>query len=214
MSDAAQDPASSAAPAGLLSAEAMLLVRPFKTYRALASRRSERTWRDLGRGVLIQGVFLGALVSLTSAGRLVLSHMALTVVFWGFLPLLQVAAVAAAIRVAAPKERTIAAASLYLEGFGPYYVFFLTLSGICLFAPDVYGVMTALLQVGVLPLFLLGTIGWGVTITWAFFREGLALPRTKAGLGAAVLYAITIGVLLGWYLANNQIQPQVVGTHE
>jgi hypothetical protein len=212
VSDAAQDRAAEAQDS-VWSAEAMLLVRPFRTYRAQAKRRAERTWRDLGRGVLIQGVFLGALVSLTSAGRLVVSHMALTAVFWGFLPLLQLAAVAAAVRVAAPKERAIVAASLYVEGFGPYYVFFLTLSGICLLAPDVYRVMSALLQAGVLPLFLLGTIAWGATITWAFFREGLALPRAKAGLGAAVLYAITVGVLLGWYLANNQIQPQVVGTH-
>lgn len=213
---AESEPAPKAEPkpsAGPWSAEAALLVRPFATYRALGERRSLRTWRDLGRGLLLEGVLLGAFVSFTSAGRLVISHMVFTAVFWGFLPLLQIAAVALALRAAAPGERLVPAASLYFEGLGPYYVFYLALSGVCLFAPDVYGVMTALLRVGALPLYLLATIAWGVVITWAFFREGLGLPRGRAARGAAVFYAVFVGVVVGWYLANNEIQPQVVGTH-
>lgn len=194
------------------SAEAMLLVRPFRTYRALAARRADRTLRDLGRGLLLEIVLLGAFVSLTSAGRLVIGHMLFTALFWGFLPLLQIVAVAAAVRVAAPRERLVPALSLYFEGLGPYYVFYLVLPAICLLAPDVYGAMTALLRVGALPLYLLATIVWGVTITWAFFREGLALPRARAGLGAAVFYGIFVSVVLGYYLACNEIQPQIVGT--
>lgn len=201
---------------GLWSAEAALLVRPFSTYRALAERRRDRTWRDLARGLLLEGVMLGAFVSLTSAGRLVASHVVLTAVFWGFLPLLQVGAVAAAVRVArgagAPRESVLPAVSLYFDGLGPYYLFYLALTGICLFAPDVYAVFTALMRVGAIPLYLLGTIVWGAVITWAFFREGLALPRARAAVGAAVFYAIFVGVVVGWYLATNQIQPQVVGT--
>lgn len=198
--------------AGLWSAEAALLVRPFSTYRALGARRGERTARDLARGLLLEGVMLGAFVSLTSAGRLVASHIALTAVFWGFLPLLQVGATAAAVRIAAPRERIVPALSLYFEGLGPYHVFYLALSGICLFAPDVYGAFTALLRAGALPIYLLGTIAWGVVITWAFFREGLALGRGRAGVGMAVFYSIFVGVIVGWYLAMNEIQPQVVGT--
>ena len=194
------------------SAEAMLLVRPFRTYRALAARRADRTLRDLARGLLLEIVLLGAFVSLTSAGRLVIGHMLFTALFWGFLPLLQIVAVAAAVRIAAPRERLVPALSLYFEGLGPYYVFYLVLPAICLLAPDVYGAMTTLLRTGALPLYLLATIVWGVTITWAFFREGLALPRMRAGLGAAIFYGIFVSVVLGYYLACNQIQPQIVGT--
>lgn len=201
-----------AAAVTLWSAEAALLVRPFRTYRELGERRAERTWRDLARGLLIEGVMLGAFVSITSAGRLVIWHVLLTAVFWGFLPALQVGAVAAAVRAAAPGERIVPAASLYFDGLGPYYVFYLFLSGVCLLAPDVYGAMTGLLRAGALPLILVGTIAWGVVITWAFFREGLGLSRGRAGRGAAVFYAIFVGVVLSWYLALNQIQPQVVGT--
>jgi hypothetical protein len=197
---------------GLWSAEATLLARPFATYRALGERRGERTWRDLARGLLLEGALLGAFVSLTTAGRLVASHVVFTAVFWGFLPLLQVVAVAAAVRVAAPRERIVPAASLYFEGLGPYYVFYLVISGICLFAPNVYGVFTALLRVGALPLYLLGTIVWGAVITWAFFREGLALPRRRAGIGAAVFYGIFVGTVLGWYVVLNILPPQIVGT--
>ncbi len=193
------------------SAEAMLMVRPFRTYRALAERRSERTWRDLARGLLLEGVLLGGFVSLTSARRLVLGHLVFTAVFWGFLPLLQIAAVAAAVRVAAPRERLVPALSLYFEGLGPWYVFYLVLPAICLFSPDVYAAMTALLRAGALPLYLLGTIVWGGVLTWAFFREGLGLGRGKSGVAAAVFYVIFVGVVVGYYLACNQIQPQIWG---
>lgn len=198
--------------AGLWSSEAALMVRPFATYRALAEGREQRTWRDLGRGLVLFGVFLGAFVSLTSAGRLVAAHLAFTAIFWGFVPLLQIVAVAAAVRLAAPGERLVPALSLYFEGLGPYYVFFLILSGLCLFAPNVAAAMTTLLRIGAIPLLLAATVGWGVTLTLAFFRAGLALPRARAFLGAAVFYLIFVGVVLGWYLALNQIQPQVVGT--
>lgn len=196
------------------SAEAMLLVRPFRTYRALGERRAERTWRDLARGLLLFGVLLGAFVSLTSAGRLVLGHIVFTAVFWGFLPMLQIAAIAAALRVTAPRERLVPALSLYFEGMGPWYVFFLALPAICLFSPDVYATMTTLLRTGALPLYMLATIGWGAVITWAFFREGLGLPRRRAGAAAAIFYAIFVGVVVGYYFACNEIQPQIWGAHE
>jgi hypothetical protein len=195
------------------SAEAMLLVRPFRTYRALAGRRSERTWRDLARGLLLEGALLGGFVSLTSAGRLVLGHVVFTALFWGFLPVLQIAAISAAVRATAPRERLVPALSLYFEGLGPWYVFYLVLPAICLFAPDVYGAMTALLRTGALPLYLLGTIAWGGVITWAFLREGLGLGRGRAGVAAAIFYAIFLGVVVGYYLACNEIQPQIWGAH-
>ena len=90
-------------------------------------------------------------------------------------------------------------------------MFYLVLSGVCLFSPDVYGTMTTLLRVGALPLFLLATIVWGMVVTWAFFREGLGVSRGRAALGAAVFYAIFVGVVVGYYCATNQIPPQVVG---
>ncbi|MFO0586450.1 MAG: hypothetical protein U0441_02860 [Polyangiaceae bacterium] len=197
---------------GPWSTEAALLVRPFRTYRELAKLRDRRTWRDLARGVAIEMTLLGGFVSITSAGRMVLAHVVFTALFWGFLPALQIGAIFAAVRVAAPRERIAAAASLYFEGLGPWYVFFLALPAVCLLSPDVYGTMTTLLRVGALPAYLLATIVWGGVITWAFFREGLGLTRGRAALGSAVFYVIFVGVVVGYYLACNEIQPQIVGT--
>lgn len=187
-------------------------MRPFRTYRGLAARRDERTTRDLIRGVALEMTLLGGFVSLTSAGRMVLAHVVFTALFWGFLPALQIGAIGAAVRVAAPRERLVPAASLYFDGLGPWYVFFLALPALCLLSPDVYGTMTTLLRTGALPAYLLATIVWGVVITWAFFREGLGLSKRRAALGSAVFYVIFIGVVVGYYLACNEIQPQIVGT--
>ncbi len=196
----------------LWSTEAKLLFKPFATYRELAQTRSTRGVRDLVRALILQGVLLGVFVSLTSAGRLVVWHILFTAVFWGFLPAIQIGCVAAAVIATAPKERLLPAASLYLDGLAPYYVFYLVLSGICLFAPNVYSTFTTLLNIGVIPLYLLGTIVWGMLVTWAFFREGLGLTRSKTLIASALFYGLFVAIILSYYLALNQIQPQVVGT--
>lgn len=191
------------------SDEVAIAIRPFSTYAALGRDRDKRSAADAARAVGLLLLFLGAFVSLTTAGRLVAAHLALTALFWGFVPVLQIGALAAALRIADRRARLAPAISLYFQGHAPYFVFFLVLSGLVMFAPDVYGTMTALLRVGALPIFLLATIVWGVTITWAFFREALDLPRSKARIACAVFYAIFVGVVVGYYLAMNEIQPQV-----
>jgi hypothetical protein len=204
------------------SDDARVMAHPFRTYAELASPPEERPGHDEGhshspgRALAVRVAFillvLGGFVSITAAGRLVAFHVASTMVFWSFVPALQAAVFAVVLRLVSPprrRPRMLPALALYFTGHGPWLVFLLALAGVCLAAPDVYGAMTWLLGHGVLPALLLGTIAWSGVLTFACFRAGLGFSRRRAGAATAAFYAGFSGVIVGYYLAMNQIQPQL-----
>src|SRR5690606_21094135 len=73
------------------SDEARVMVRPYRTYAALAERDDDEVGRAwvFARGPALWALFMGAFVSLTAAGRLVWWHLALSALSWAFLPVVQ-----------------------------------------------------------------------------------------------------------------------------
>lgn len=191
----------------LFSDEARAMIRPRRTYSALA-RSDEWDGRMLAAKVAMLELALGGFVSLTSAGRLVAAHVAMTAIFWVFLPMWQVVAVAVALRVVAPKTTLVRALCLYFVGHGPWLAFLLVISGVCIFAPNVYAAMMSLVTTGALPALLLVAFVWGGVLTWALFRSGLALSRLRAAAATAIFYVVFIGAIAGYYFAADQILPQ------
>ena len=101
------------------------------------------------------------------------------------------------------------AIGLYFTGHGPWFFFFLFLVAVCFFAPDVYATMMWMVSHGVLPLLLLGSWVWSGVLTFACFRAGLGFSRGRASGATALFYLGYAGTIVGYYLAMNQIQPQV-----
>jgi hypothetical protein len=194
------------------SDDARVMVRPFRTYAELATARDEeadaatRSRLALRIGLIL--LTLAGFVSLSAAGRLVAFHVASSMVAWSFVPLAQAAAFALTLRLVARDRRVLPALELYFTGHAPWLVFLLSLAGVCLFAPDVYAVMSALLAKGVLPALMLVTIVWSAVITFACLRAGVGLPRGRAAGATALFYGLFSSAILGWYLALNEIQPQ------
>ena len=83
------------------------------------------------------------------------------------------------------------------------------LAGVCLLAPDVFATFGWLLQKAILPGLFLAVIVWSGVLTYACFRSGLALGRGRAGVATAIFYLAFAAVIVGYYLANNEIQPQL-----
>jgi hypothetical protein len=199
------------------SDEARVLLHPFRAYGELAVAGDARPARTLAMRVVFFLFCCGAFVSLTAAGRLVGFHIVSTMVFWGFIPAVQAGVFLAALRLvgahrralAAENVRPAAALSLYFAGHGPWLLFFLLLSGVCLFAPDVHATFMGLIRRGVLPALFLTTIVWSGVLTYACFRAGLSLSRARAGRATALFYAGFSAVIVGYYLAMNEIQPQL-----
>jgi hypothetical protein len=193
------------------SDDARVMVRPFRTYAALAALGSPDT---PARAVALRiGFFLFVLagfVSLLSAGRLVAFHLIGSMVAWSFVPAVQVLAFTLAWRSigGAARGRLLPALSLYFTGHGPWLLFLLAISAMCLFAPNPYLAFTALLSTRALPVMMLATIAWSMVLTFACFRAGLGLPRGRSFAATALFYLAFSGTIVGYYLAMNEIQPQ------
>jgi hypothetical protein len=190
------------------------MARPFETYADLAGVAfgDDRPRRTLAVRVGLILLVLACFVSLTAAGRLVAFHVASTMFFWSFVPAVQAAVFALVLRVASPprgRPAIVPALSLYFTGHGPWLLFLMVLAGVCLFAPDVYGTMMRLIGSGALPLATLGIIGWSMLLTFACFRAGLGWARARAAAATALFYAGFTAAIVGYYLAMNQIQPQL-----
>jgi hypothetical protein len=187
------------------SEEARAMVRPFRTYDALAG--ADADVRALAAKIALLLLSIGAFVSFTSAGRLVAAHVALAAIFWAFVPFWQIVGVALALRVVAPRVRLVPALTLYFVGHGPWLAFIALVSAVCLFAPNVYGAMMRLLATGVLPGALAVAAVWGVVLTVAFFRRGLGLGRARTAVATFVFYVTYVGAIAGYYFATDQILP-------
>ena len=187
-------------------------VRPGRTYAAFAALgpRPDDA-RVAGAKALSTLLFVGAFVSFTSCGRLVAAHLLWTIVFWSFVPLVQLGALALVLRALA-RDRSLAfAARLYFAGHGPWIVFMLALAGVCIFSTDVYAAMMRLLVTGILPGALVATFAWGGVLTWATFRRGLGLARGRATAATSIYYAAFIGSIVLYYFVTDQIRPQFFG---
>ncbi len=196
------------------SDDARVMVHPFRAYAELAAAPEgpSSPGKALAVRVALVLLVLGGFVSLTAAGRLVAFHVASTMVFWAFVPAVQAAVFAVVLRLASPprhRPRLVPALALYFTGHGPWMLFLLAVAGVCLVAPDVYAAMTWLLGHGVLPGLMLATIAWSGVLTFACFRAGLGLSRGRAGAATGAFYAGFSGVIVSYYLAMNQIQPQL-----
>ncbi len=149
---------------------------------------------------------LGVFVSLTTAGRLAPAHLVGTALAWAFLPALQLAALAAALRAGGSRAPLAPAFSRYLAGHGPWFLWLLSLAGVCLVAPDAWRAFRALLSTGALPLSLVATLAWGAVIQAALLSAACA-TRARAALATAVFYVTLGGSIALWYVATGSLLP-------
>ena len=193
------------------SDDARVMARPFVTYAELAAAPEPRPRSALAVRVAMILLVLAGFVSLTTAGRLVAFHVVGTMISWSFVPAVQALVFALVLRLLDPpraRSGLVPALSLYFTGHGPWLIFLLLVAGICLFVPDVYTTMMRLLGSGVLPLAMLGIIVWSMVTTFACFRAGIGFSRGRASAATALFYMGFTVVIVGYYLAMNQIQPQ------
>ena len=191
------------------SPEVQVLRRPFASYRALASEPSPRGIRLLLRRAVLQALFLGGIVSLSTSGRFTLRLILGGAVAWAFVPALQVASMAVIVgllgRGAAPLPRAV---DLYFVGQGPWLLWLLAWTALAtaLPVPQSY----ALTGTWGLWLSLAVAVSWSTTVRAAFFREVLALRGSRV-LGALLLHTcITWGAVILFFQLSDQLWPRMV----
>ncbi len=94
---------------------------------------------------------------------------------------------------------------LYFKGFGPWYIFILMWSGLCIFAPytrvAVSALGPALIGVHVL------LFAWSSVTTWALFRSAYGYSRSAASWRTVCFYLGVLASILTYYLLAGQLIP-------
>ena len=194
---------------GCWSPEVQVLRRPFAGYRALAGEPSPRGLRLLLRRPVLQALFLGGIVSLSTSERFTLRLILGGAVAWAFVPALQVVSMTAILRLlgrgAVPLSRAI---DLYFAGQGPWLLWLLAWTALAtaLPVPQAY----ALTGTWGLSLSLAVAVSWSTIVRVAFFREVLALRGSRV-LGALLLHtSLTWGAVILFFLLSDQLWPRIV----
>jgi hypothetical protein len=146
---------------------------------------------------------LGAFVSFTTAGRLSPWHLVGTALGWSFLPLLQLASMAVAMRAGVARRGLVETFSGHLAGYGPWLLLLGLVDAVCLVARDVFSAFATLARTGVLPICVVATIVWSVLLQRALLRASVH----RAGRATAVYYAVFVALVVGWYIANGDLLP-------
>ena len=195
---------------GPWSDELRVTFRPVATYRELAAR-SEGLVQVAGRVARLL-VTIGVFVAVTTAGRMVPSHVVSTIVFWSFVPVLQAVGVVAAVAIAARgRARSVDALAKYFTGHGPWLFALLLVTGACLVA-DVPAFGIGLLRSRGFLAVILVPFAWGAVLTATSFSVGLGLGARRGALATAVFYATYLGLLITWYVGIGQVQTLLEAT--
>jgi hypothetical protein len=194
------------------SPELRVLVRPFGTFAELAhgAERAGAAALVLRRPLLML-LCIGAFVSFTSAGRLVLAHVGWSVVFWSFLPAIHVGILLATLallgRGGRRPLRLARALDLYFVARAPWLLLMIGLVVALLFFVTGRVSLFGLFLRGPFPFVLLGVTLWSGFLDFAFFRAAVGWSRLRA-LAATVLGYVGFAVpLVVWYYLTGQLVP-------
>ena len=183
------------------SSAARLLARPFRGYEELARQEGDDAPTIAG-GAFRLLLVIGAVVAITATGRLAPVELFIAAVSFAYVPVIQLIALAAALRVVARTTPVRRAFALYLAGHGPWLVAMLLVAAVCLLAPAPAGILFALFP----PLVGISFL-WSTVLTFACFRRGLGLARARAAIATAVHVLVLTALVVAYFLGMNQLGP-------
>lgn len=198
-------------PSSLFSDEARLLVRPFATYRELGARADDRPLATIAARIARTQLVIGGSVALITAGRMPIHLIVTTAVFWAMVPVLQTLMALGGHALSDRRVPRARAVGLHMAGNAPMLLWLMLVAAICLFAPNVYEAFTWALRPIVAPSLLIAFV-YGSVVSFAFYRSALGSSRLRAALSLAVEFVLKVGLVIAWYMAIDNIVPQLVGT--
>lgn len=192
------------------SDDVTLLRHPFGHYAVLGkAAAASHPWRPVGLRLVRLMLTLGLFISITTSGRVVPTQVMATMLAWLFTPLVQSLAVLFVARLFGCDSSRARVLDLYFAGHGPW-LFLMWIAVGCVVLPSRPSeVFFVLLRTGIIPALLLGAFVWGGVLNVAMFRAGLGLSRGKTALATTAFYVLFVGQVVGYYLWNDAIQPQL-----
>jgi hypothetical protein len=192
------------------SRETRVMAHPWATYRDLTGRPPETGWPTLLRRPALFALILGACLSLTTSGRFTFRLILGGAAVWSFAPLLQIAGAAAALPLARRRLPFSRAIDLYFLAHGPWSLWLLAVAGGLALLPTRRSFALLAPPTAFAWLSVLVPLGWSGIITFAFFREALAMSRGRALAGLAVHGFVVWGAVLAFFLLSGQLWPRIL----
>jgi hypothetical protein len=181
------------------SAELRVLFAPAATFRELTAKPAAGFWVLLRRPLRLVFVF-GCVVSLWASGRLSARLIADGFLSFAFVPVFELAALAA-VYWRGPRRVSFAhAADVFFVANAPWLLWLTAFAALrCLLSP-MQATATPLPLAWAIELSLVATAAWSAYIDWHFFREVLPRPAGSARdliLQRTIGWTCTIGYFFG-----------------
>lgn len=190
------------------STEVRVLLRPRTTFAELA-RSPDEGPRLLAARVGLQLLVLAVVVSLTTAGRLVPSHLVSAFLAWSFVPAIQLVAASLGIHVARRGLDLRRVLSIYAAGNGPWLLVFTIVPAAMVLAPET--AVSFWIERGLVPIVVGGALLAGVWLTYVFHRAALGVGALRALAATAVDLAVKVLLSLAWFQVMDNLVPQFLG---
>lgn len=184
------------------SAPARLLVHPFRAYAELARAEDAPTVVGGASRLLL---VIGAVVAVTATGRLAPVELLVAALSFTYVPLIQLVALAVALRTAAKRTPLPRAFALYLAGHGPWMLALLLVAATCLVAPSPARALTVMM-----PPLICVALAWGILLTYACLRHGLELARARAVVATTIHVLVLTAIVVGYFVGMGQLGPLVL----
>jgi len=199
------------------SNEVEVMLRPTRTYRRLAEEVDAKAvsttvvWHAIRRP-LFAAFMIGAFTSLTTSGQLNAFLVLDGMLFWSFVPLLQLLIMACLVLVFARRRLPAAKAiDLFFIGHGPWFLWLLAIAGSCLFIPTKQIFLWPVMSGWLMPISLLGVWAWSNVTTFGFLRGALNLTFARAATALLVYVFLLIGIISSYFFAVESLQLHRLG---
>ena len=169
-------------PVAIWSNEVEVMFRPTHAYRRLAEVdatdvSTNAIWLAIRRPIFA-AFMIGAFTSLTTAGQLNAFLVLDGMLFWSFVPVLQLLIMATLVLVFARcRLPTAKAIDLFFIGHGPWFLWLLAIAGSCLFIPAKQIFLWPVMSGWLMPISLLAVWAWSNVTTFGFLIVRLSLVQ-------------------------------------
>ena len=181
------------------------MFRPRATFARLTGEdlRTDDGWRWIRRPLLLCLV-LGAFVSFTTSGRLALRLLVDGMIFWSFVPAMNIGAAALLAATSAGRLSFSRSTDLLFSTFGPWLCWLLGVAAVA------FGPAANSLQFWWLPPTFLATLTWSSLIQVKLLRDVLDARWWRSVFLLGALKLAVWGPPLAFFALSDQLEPRLL----
>ena len=186
------------------------MLRPEATYTRLVGESfpGDGAWLLLRRPLLL-GLMFAAFISFTTSGRLTLRLLLDGLVFWSFVPAMNLAIAWLLAASSAGRLSLSRCADLFFSAFGPWLCWLLGVAGLAAFVPAPAEHPWSLRTAWILPASFLAAMIWSGLIQYRFLRVALGATRLRSVLLLAGLKLAVWGAIAAFFALSDQLEPRL-----